>query len=416
MDAATQPWLEHYAFFEALARLDKADQEWAATEAGLVTLRLVDRWARQGGHRIVAESAEVRSIRAITATIELGLDYGRLLDGVVDALVAFRRDLGASALAQRLSEYALALQFGARWSQAADVYQTLVSYVPVRDDPHAVAAAYVQLGACLRTLGNLDSALSAYAAASWIAAEHGDPVTLGRARVGEAKIALHRGNLPKAEAILDEVIAEAEATGCDDVLARALMDRAEVAGRRGQFEAGVLYGYRALRHHTEPVQHDRTLADIATSLNAMGQRRAAREAHLVVAATAQEQYLRWVSTINLLEIATLDGSERHFERYRRELAGASLPPALAAYYHLYVGEGYRRFGNYERAQEALTQAVEVAQRYEVNEVLVRADILRRDIAAAAPTGATSSGPVSPAIAQVILAITEIRRLAGVAED
>src|SRR5690606_18460791 len=107
----------------------------------------------------------------------------------------------------------------------------------------SVADAYVQMGGCLRTLGEPEEALLAYQAAAWIARDQAMPAMAVRARIGEANVALQRGNLPSAEAQLDRAIADAQAAGDDNVLAMALHDRAHVAYRRGQHEHAVTLGY-----------------------------------------------------------------------------------------------------------------------------------------------------------------------------
>src|SRR6185437_16926372 len=95
---------------------------------------------------------------------------------------------------------------------------------------------------------------------------------------------------------------------------------------------------------------DRALSDLAATFVDMGMLDAARDAHLMLAATAVEQYTRWVATINLLEIAARDQREPVFEQYRRELADAELPATLAAYFEFYTGQGYRAFDRNEQAQ------------------------------------------------------------------
>ena len=60
-----------------------------------------------------------------------------------------------------------------------------------------------------------------------------------RARIGEAKVAIARGNMPSAEQILDETIHRATGETFADVRSRALHDRATVAGLRGQYDQAI---------------------------------------------------------------------------------------------------------------------------------------------------------------------------------
>src|SRR5206468_2069883 len=100
---------------------------------------------------------------------------------------------------------------------------------------------------------------------------------------------------------------------------------------------------------------------------------AARDAYLVLSVTAQEQYIRWLATLNLLDIASLTGSETMFEDYRRELSTAELPPRLAAAFELNVGEAYQRFGNSDRALTHLKLALKLAEEHSLNQILFLAE-------------------------------------------
>jgi hypothetical protein len=62
--------LRHAAFFEALATQDPAGPSWRATSAGLVTLRLVDRWTwvRDDGCAVPVEA--VRAVRRAVHRVE----------------------------------------------------------------------------------------------------------------------------------------------------------------------------------------------------------------------------------------------------------------------------------------------------------------------------------------------------------
>jgi hypothetical protein len=100
---------------------------------------------------------------------------------------------------------------------------------------------------------------------------------------------------------------------------------------------------------------------------------ASRDALIIVAATAQELYLRWAAEINLLEIAAKQREEPAFEMYRRELADAELPASLEANYHLHVGRGYQLLGHTNAARTALEKAVSVASHNRFNQLVFEAE-------------------------------------------
>ena len=126
--------------------------------------------------------------------------------------------------------------------------------------------------------------------------------------------------------------------------------------------------YQALAGTRDPINRDRLLNDIATSFYMLGVRSVARDTYLILEATAQEQYQRWVASINLMEIAANDGSRTVFERYHRTLAEAHLPPALQAQFYLHAGEGYATLGEPEEAEAALRTGMQLATTYGYNQV------------------------------------------------
>jgi tetratricopeptide (TPR) repeat protein len=229
------------------------------------------------------------------------------------------------AIAPRLMAYARALDLDARWGLAADVYETIISHVHPAEDGDVVIAAHLRLAVVLRYLGELDRSLRTFQTVRILAQSHGDLDGVLRAEVGCARIAILRGNLPDAEVALDAAISRAEANHLTEVHAHALHERADVAHLRGQYDLAVRFAYEALERTSEPANRDRLLADVAASFYMLGARSAARDAYLVLEATGQEQYQRWVASINLMEIASVDGSVTLFERYKRALLSASPP-------------------------------------------------------------------------------------------
>jgi len=193
-----------------------------------------------------------------------------------------------------------------------------------------------------------------------------------RSQIGVAKLALAHGNMPRAESMLDETIERAGEHGFTELRAIALHDRSTVAHARGDYERAIRFAYEALDGISVPSARDRVLADIAGCFLTLGVRSAARDAYMVLAATAQEQYSRWSSTLNLMEIAALDQCEPAFEQYRRDLDDADLPPRLEALYHLEAGKAYDIFGNAEAARESVERAIETAERNQFHQIAFQA--------------------------------------------
>lgn len=404
--------LRHVAFFEALAGMDETRAEWRATSAGLVVLRLFDAWLDEGPAVVAADAWGLRAVRESVAIVDAGTPVRRILEGIVDAMEK-ARDVDIAGVAPRLMAYGRALDFEGRWALARDVFRTLVQHAHPIDDADLAADANMQLGYCSRMLGDLAEAEAAYIRAGDVARNAGDVVKVLRATICDARVAADRGNFPGAESILDGAIADAGREGLTEVRATALHDRADVAHRRGDFELAIRLGYEALQGLSSPAARDRVLGDIAAAFQELGVRSAARDAYVLLAATAQEQYVRWTSTINLLEIATLDRCEPVFEQYRRELASAGLPPMLQAYFHLYVGRAYHAFGREGLARASYGRALAVAELHSFHKLTFDVEAGLASLGRRSVAVAPEAQPPTE-LRDVARAITRMRRAAGVA--
>ncbi|HJU88641.1 MAG TPA: hypothetical protein VJ672_04575 [Gemmatimonadaceae bacterium] len=405
--------LSHIPFFEALASSEETSEEWREVTAGLVTVRLFDAWMTEGVSVVASDSWSLLSVREAISRIETRHSIRSLLSSVVDAMDAAPTPRAAT-VAPRLLAYGRALQLDGQWALAGDVFNTIIAYSYASEEPDVYAAANMHLGRCLRMTADWNGALAAYRSAGDVAMMAGDTVTALRSRVGEAAVARDRGNLPLAESLLDETIQEAQSAGLKDIRSTALHARAAVAHRRGQFELAVQLGYDALQGSTG-TDRDNILADLAASFFDLGARSVARDAYLVLAATAREQYTRWQSTINLIELAALDGSEPLFEQHRRELADAPLPAYLAAYYHLYVGRGYKLFQQLDTARSEMELALSIASANQLNQVIIEAEMALHDIkdGGVVILSQKSRTELPPEIVPAAAAIREMRALAGV---
>lgn len=412
MDTA-EPTLLHLPFFEALAATDEESPQWRLTSAGLVTLRLFDAWVVEGPSVVAADAWGLRAIRDAIERLQSSSNIKAILGSVVDAMEA-SDTVRVAVVAPRLLAYARALQFDGAFRLAADVHSTVLAHAHPIDESDLVIAASLQLGVCLRAVSEWEEAAAAFSRASVVASMSGDIVSVLRARIHEANMAMERGNIPRAQGILDETIQNATANGLVDVRARAVHARAVVAMKRGEFEHGIRLAYEAFRDQAQSSERDRILSDIALSFFDLGMRSAARDAYLILAATAQEQYQRWIATINLMECAAADGREPVFEQYRRELADAALPSTLACHYHFYVGEGYRLFGRLDESRAALERSLTLASQHGINEMIIRAEQSLKKIGDGGVVIIAETPAPSREVAEVASAIRGMRELAGVA--
>ena len=364
--------LRHLAYFDELSRLDEADDAWKEITAGLVVLRLVDRWLEEGASVVAADAWGYTSVVDAVDAIPVGRPVRGMLRSVVDAMAAASTP-NFRTVAPRLMAYARALDFDARWSLAVDVYHTVIAFSEPLENADTVVAAHLRLGYCLRQLGEIDQSASAYAMAGRIAEQTGDMIGVLRARIGDAKIAMLRGNLPRAELMLDETIEDAAKQRLPGIESMALQDRASVAGMRGDHELAVRLAYRALEGSESERNRDRILHDIAACFYKLGVRTAARDAFSILVATGQEAYMRWSSTIHLLSLAADDGVGPMFERYRQELSAQPLPPDLRAEFELNTGRGYVALGHFEEAASWLEMAAGTASAHGLHQTVFEAE-------------------------------------------
>jgi tetratricopeptide (TPR) repeat protein len=370
--------LRHQPFFEEIASHEETDAEWKSATAGLVVLRLLDAWIESGTQVVPDDEWALRSVRAAVDAIDSRNNLRSILNSVLDVLhenaAADMRLVGP-----RLMAYGQLLEYESQWSMASDVYETIISHTHPHEDADTATQAHLRRGFCLRHIGDMAASVAAYHAAEQIAEAVNDMEGVLRARIGEAKTALAHGNLPRAESILDEAIQRASAHNLTDVRSMALHDRATVAGERGDYELSIRLAYEALELTQATRERDRILGDIAVSFHRLGIRSAARDAWLILAATAQEQYQRWQSSLNLMEVSAEEGDSVMFESYRRSVPVSKLPPALATNYWLQGGVALERLGRLEDAREYLECAIAVAEEFEFHHVVFQAEASLREL-------------------------------------
>jgi tetratricopeptide (TPR) repeat protein len=403
--------LRHLAFFEEIATLEEEESDaWLTATAGLVTLRLVDAWLESGVGNASDDEWNFRSVCAAVEKVNERSPVRSLLTSVLMAIREGRPNV--KAVVPSLMAFAKALEWDAKWNLAVDVYQTLLAHLHPVENGDASAAAHLRLGSCYRNLQRTDAAAVAYNAAMSIAMAAGDMDGVLRARIGEAALASLRGNLPEAATILDSALTSANGPGLRDARATALGERSAVAILSGQYELGIRLAYSALVEMQSSTDRDRVLNNIATAFSRLGVFSAARDAYLVLSATAQEQYMRWTATLNLLDVASMSGSEVLFESYRRQLAGAPLVPQLQANFEMMLGEGYRRFGKFDKARQHLDRAVALAQTHSLNQLLIEAEVaLTREETSAPPRRSEVSSTLETQ--EVARALQEMRVAAGI---
>lgn len=405
--------VRHLPFFTELASLEEDDPSWRAVSAGLVLLRLVDAWIEDGAAVVAADGWGVRSVEACLEEMPVGLPARAILASALGTLVAARYG-DMHALAPRLMAYARTLDLDAKWALAADVYDTVLAHVHPDEESEVVVNALLRRGHCLREIGEFSDATEAFTMAAALAHQTGDMMGTLRARIGEAKIIVARGNLVAADEILHETAALADQHGLVEVRSMATHDRAHIAHIRGQYDLAVRFAYEAMSDSAIESERDRILNDLAGSFYMLGVKTAARDAFLILAATAREQYQRWAATINLMELSAEDAVEVQFERYRLQLAAANLPPILRTQFELHAGRGYQLFGRYSEAKAWFERALSSASLHSLHQLVFAAEAALDGTAVKRQaTPATTVFDIPRDVRLIAAELQQRRRLTGV---
>jgi hypothetical protein len=333
--------IKHHVFFEVLGTIEERTPEWNAVFAGLSVLRLVDRLAELRESTAQFIEHETESSRRYVDAMSEGDPSRAILVRILDSIGVSSRD---SMLGNDLLLFGRALDLNAKWSLAADVFQTVAETYSARVYPQLVIEASTLLGAAARNTGDWITSERGYARAEHLAESLGDRPAALTVHIGLANSEMMRGNLQAADEQLAAVIAESEGAGFDGVRARAMHARASVAHLKGDYQRAIHLAYRSLELTTNQTARDRLLADIAAAYAGLGLRETARNGYSIVAITSPHQWVRWQATINLMELAIDDGDEASFDGYVEQMQSAALDPRLKTYFLFFQARGAQRFG------------------------------------------------------------------------
>ncbi|MDQ6689411.1 MAG: hypothetical protein M3Z18_02770 [Gemmatimonadota bacterium] len=397
--------IRHQIYFDTLGSMREESASWRSAFAGLSVLRLVDTY----GSGSSVNWAQLHSVRTAVEEMSDGDAVRGVLTTVLEEIIA--RNSVDDTVCAALLAYGRALDYEANWGLATDVFSTVAKLTRPERNPRLAVEANVAVGGAARRNGDWDTSARAYSQAAYIADTLGDRAGVLTVQVGIANTYLAKGNLPQAQTILDDVIMQARDQDLPEVQGMALHSRASLAQQRGEKSATVELGYQALRLTTKPSERDRILADLAAGFSELGMREAARDAHMLLTATAQTQWVRWQAAINLMELAGHDEMEEAFDSYAAELRKAPMGPWLKSHYLLFLGEGLERFGRYDAATRVLAEAVEYACANEIHAVIFRAEAALSEVHASRRAHAPL--PVFGAVPLEVLAaahaISELRK-------
>jgi tetratricopeptide (TPR) repeat protein len=406
--------IRHQVYFDTLGTLREDSASWRSIFAGLSVLRLVDSYTDNSASVDPANWAQLHSVRSAVDEVNPGDPIRGILSTVLEETIA--RSTIDEIVCRSLLAYGRSLDYEASWSLATDVFQTVAKIARPEKNAKLAVEAYVAVGGAARRNGDWETSARAYSQAAYIAETMGDRQGILTVQVGIANTYMAKGNLPHAQTILDDVVTQAREFELCDVQAIALHSRASLAERMGEPAEGLKLAYEALTLQKNPAERDLILEDIGTLFSGLGMHDAARDSHLILAATAQNQPVRAGATINLMELASLDGMQDAFDSYARQLATAPLTPTLRAHYLLFLGEGMQRFGRVEAAEQALREAIAYSEANQIHQVLFKAQTALSNVRADSGAAPFPAPPVwvPEEIGTVARAISDLRKIAAAA--
>ena len=366
------PSLKHLAFFEALCEHEEQSPSALAATAGLLSLRMVDHWLLVGSTIVEPESVSVQSARAAIMALPTADPLREVLLGLVNTMQTLR-EVDAQPILPRLFAYAGLLEKRGQLAVASDVFETVVRLGEEQFESDMLIDAHMRLGFCRRMLGQLNEAEAAYSMAGKIAKRHKEPSRFQHSRVGVAKVALARGNLPVADTMLQDIVRECGAHGFEQVHAIALHDNAVVARMRGEYTRAVCLAYDALERTQNSSERERVLMDISTTFVSMGRFEEAQTALLIQDATANTSEVRCYARVSLMSLAARRYDRTQFDHFRKSLNGTPLPPDLQVNFLIESARGERAFGSEEEAIALLESALNTARSHGLNRAVFEAE-------------------------------------------
>jgi tetratricopeptide (TPR) repeat protein len=404
--------IRHQVYFDTLGSMREDSASWRAVFAGLSVLRLVDTYDPTGPASSQANWAQLHAVRMAIAEMSEGDAVRGVLTCVLEEITT--RSKIDDTVCAALMGYGRALDYEANWGLATDVFSTVAQVTRPERNARLAVEAHVAMGGAARRNGEWETSARAYSQAAYLADTLGDRPGVLNVQIGIANTYLAKGNHPQAETILDDVIVQARDQALPDIQGRALHSRAALASRRGEHVEALKLAYEALNLIVKPADRDFVLEDMATMFTQLGMYDPARDAHLVLTATTQMKFVRWSATVNLMELASLDGMEDAFDGYARELARAPMGPWLRSHFLLFLGEGFDRFGRHEAAVQALEEAVAFAESNQIHQVAFKAQaalVSVRSTSGNAPAFKPSPAWVPDDVGAIAKAISDLRRTA-----
>lgn len=300
------------------------------------------------------------------------------LAGIVRATSEAHRSNDVRGLAPALLAYALFLEQDAHLDEAEDVLLTLIRVGGERLAASDATAAWMRTGRVRRIQADFDRADTAYAEAARTAEAAGDRQSVLLSRVGQANVLYFRGNLSAAEEEWRGLLADAALGGFTGVQAQAEHGLGTALQRRGQAHNAAPHLWCAYELYEDDASRMRALGDLGILMLALGDIAGAENALAEVVRRATLPDLLANAKIELMHCASFRRDRVGFERWRERALDhvEEALPNIRADFHLKVGIGLARFGNYVKAEVQMQQALEIASAHGLHEFVFRIERIK----------------------------------------
>jgi tetratricopeptide (TPR) repeat protein len=265
-----------------------------------------------------------------------------------------------------------------RLEEALDVLDTLLQIGAETVLPADAVGARLRRARVYRKLNEFDAAERSYAEGGAMAAAIGDTHSELLSRIGRADTLRGRGNLAESEGSLRAVLVDAELVQDREAQARAHQVIAVVLSTRGQPAEAIPHEWRAFQLYEDGLSRMRVLSDLGVMLLMVGDVDGAEHALSEIIRNGASQDVMDNALIELMHCASYRGDRVGFERWREQCDARreSLPPNILVDYMLKAGIGRARFGQVERAERLLANALRIAEEAKLHEFTFRIERIK----------------------------------------
>ncbi|MGZ8391501.1 MAG: hypothetical protein ACXWWK_01525 [Gemmatimonadales bacterium] len=413
--------LTHEPFLER-ARLQREQEREGSARLALgayVVARLIDKLLTLGNDAEQLEGFhwQLEAVRRHVSELPGDVPETAHLAGVVSAVAADGKV--APGLWMSLTAYAYYLEQEGRLEEALELL-TLAARAHGQKIGLPDFVSYALLAGRLnRQLARWDVASACYQAAENAASSISDLNRALRACLGRAHVLRGRGNLPQAQAEVEQVISRAAAANLADVQGDAHQDMGVILMLQGHRGDSLESTYKAFRLARDPMSRMRILGDLGYGLSESGYYEPARLAFEIVVASNASHLVKVNSLLELMQLESATGNRVAFERRRNEAKGLTdrMTPSLAIDYYYKTAVGLARFDQIERARQMLTEALQIAEKQRLNEWYFRIERmlngLATELAIVEDIKAPAEVASTPAVAEMAVGFREYASLAAV---